>query len=623
MSSADVTFDLEFVPLTVSYDAVEPKKTTEIQDHILQLLTSGDLIRDRKQMVGDFTQITPDQLKDVLSAYFEEATAKTEGKDPFKVVEELAEMIPFEKLEETVFTDKKSALIKAKSMLYQAKYHLKNSETKVSPSLKAKLSDIVDHIISFIESILSAFGVADFFKPASTQIQRQFKFQKITMLVSFFSMLTTMLFPLLGVTIAAPIIGGSLLLIAVMSVIYPHIAPVPFHLPGNAKNWTKECNQGEWKELSFIKVDRDVLDEMANTMINSQKGGIKKHPLLRGESRVGKTQTAKAFVQAIERGDYPELKGKKVFYLNTTKLCKKGDFFEGTDPLEQLSEAMGRHKDKIILVFDEIHVACQGEKNSVIGQKLLDMLDNGGDFPYVIGITNEYSVIEQYRGFRNRFNPIIIENTDSKDTREILTRYLLTTGKSALCEKDTLEKIYEKTKGKAQPYTSRAVLDKCIELTSEKQNPLTAKKIQKKQNIKEFLASNGVVAPIDFDDKNDVTSTIEELDKRIGELQEELVAEEAQFRNLFKAKDKISQARDEIYRTVMKVANVQTSSLSSKDEVQLNTFMLMSRFLAPTLEAYVRKKGGELGVKVVIDEDVINDAVRASEEKAPKEETEG
>jgi len=37
----------------------------------------------------------------------------------------------------------------------------------------------------------------------------------------------------------------------------------------------------------------------------------------------------------------------------------------------------------------------------------------------------------------------------------------------------------------------------------------------------------------------------------------------------------------------------------------------MSRFLAPTLDSYVRSHAEKLGVKVVIDESVIDEAIKA------------
>lgn len=609
--------DFNNIPISSASNAAEVKKNPVITQRILDALNSGKLSKNKKQLVKDFAQITPDELKNVLTAYFDTASAKLKGEDPSKAAENLAELIPFEKLEKAVYADQKSSLIKAKSMLHQAKYYLENSEIKASSSLKSKFGDIIDSILSFVESTLSSFGVADLFKPATTHMQREAKFQKIMMLVSFFSMLTAVLFPLLGVAVAGPIIGGAMLLIGVISVIYPHIAPAPSFLP-NATNWTKECKKGKFEDVSFIKGRKEILDEMASTLIKSQKGEIKKHPLLKGESRVGKNQTVKAFVQAIEKGDYPELKGKQVFYVNAAELCKKADIFDGKDPLDQISEAMGRHRENIILVIDEIHVAFQGDKNSVIGQKLKSFLDAQGNFPYVIGITtsNEFQkYISCDEAFVNRFNPIDVKSTDSEVSQEIMAHYLLQKSKSSLYEKDALKKIYEKTKAKPQPYSSRVILDECIRLTSEKQTSPLKKKIQEHKNSKEFLASQNVSAPMDLDDQDEVSQNIAQLEEQIYTLEKQLAEEQRQFDHLFQIKEKISRVKAKTYQTVLKVSKAQGAKLSNDDKVQLNSLMLLSQFIAPALDTYVKSKAKELGVKVVIDDSVIEEAMKEPEKK--------
>jgi ATP-dependent Clp protease ATP-binding subunit ClpA len=590
-----------------------PPKSTPASKQLLNILNSGNFEKHKKKLLNNFKLITPEELQQVLTSYFEGIAEKTTGKDHLKTVDQLAKLIPFTKLQAAAFSDHKSALIKAKAELHQAKYYLQNRKTKASPTLQAKVSAILDKIINFIESILNAFGVAELFKPATSMMQKQNQFQKIMTLVGFFSMITSMAEPLLGAAIAGPIIGGTLLFIGALSFIYPKIAPIPSHLPYGAKNWTKECQFGKLTDLSFTKGRKDILDEMASTLINSQKGSIKKHPLLTGESRVGKTQTAKAFVQAIERGDYPELKGKKVFYISTPKLCKESDMFEGKDPLDSIAEEIKHHKQDIILVLDEIHVAFKGEKFSLISQKLKDMLDAGGDLPYVIAITTTKEFLhynmDKDEAFVNRFHPIKIESTGPEVTQEILTQSLLKSKEKALFEKDALQMIYQKTKHKPQPYTSDLVLKKCIDLTSKNQKPSGKKKIQELNNTKEFLASKGVASPLNTDAEDNIQEQIENLEQEIVSLKKELKIEQKQFDQLYQSRSEIFQVKARICSTVMKMQNVTTAKLCQRNKQDLSSFMLMKKFLGPALEAHVRKKGKELGINVFIDETIINKAV--------------
>src|SRR5205085_1295374 len=151
------------------------------------------------------------------------------------------------------------------------------------------------------------------------------------------------------------------------------IKPKTTHLPANAENWTKQVQNG-----GFVAQGRkESLDEIANII------KMNRHAILVGPSRVGKSLTAKAFAQAVERGDYPELKGKVVFRINTTDIVgQKASFLGGgNNILNKISAAMGRHRDDIILVLDEIHMACKN--NEKIADQLKTFLDEAGEFPHV------------------------------------------------------------------------------------------------------------------------------------------------------------------------------------------------------------------------------------------------
>jgi hypothetical protein len=594
----------------------------QISKRIWDVLKSGYTPK-KTQLEQDITHIKPEELKEILTTFFDEAVTSETIEDPSLTMEKLAAIIPFEQLQEAVGKDQKTALMKAKSMFNQAKYYLENSQARASPTLLSNIEAILDSVLSFIESILDAFGVARLFKHPESHFQSQFNFQKIMMLVSFFSMLTTMLIPLLGPMIAAPIIGGTLLLIGVLSVIYPLISPLPLHLP-HAKNWSKEFLQNDAVSLSLLKARKNILDTMANTLIKNSDGKLKKHPLLIGKSRVGKTQTAKALVHAIERGDYPELKGKKVFYINTTKLCKKGDLWEGKDPIEQISAAMGRHKENIILVFDEIHVAFQGEKNAIVGQKLKEMLDPNGDFPYVIGITTSQEFLNNIsldEAFVNRFNPITLENTSPEITKEILNKSILTSESKPFCEKGIAEMIHKKTSEQnwTQPYSSLVLLKECMQLTSDMQESQLKKDIQVLMNKKEFLASNSSVNPIDFENPDETSYAIEELEEKINALSLQLKKETEKIDLLFQRKDQISDVKLETFRTVMKVAMLKGNTpLTTENKAQLNAFLLMSHFLSPALEKFVKNQSKKLGIQAVIDEAVIESAFKKQKELEDK-----
>lgn len=610
--STNINYSLS--PENILSPSNPPPKRSEEAQRIFEAIQSGQIFSETASFAERVSQIGSDELKEVLELSIAEMVANMDTSDPIEAAEKLAQIIPYETLDDMCIKRDKSSFKKARSMLHQAKYHLENREVQSSPSLKARISNVIDALITFIESFLSAFGIGDFFKPSSDQFEDNSKFYKVTGLISFNTMLTAALTPALGIELAAPIVASALIMITVLSVIWPMIAPIPFHLPCDAENWTKKCQNGELYSLSFSRGRKEVLDEIAATLIRSQKGQLKKHPLLKGESRVGKNETAKAFVQAIERGDYPELKGKKVFYINAAKLCAKTPPFGGKDPLELLKEAIGRHKEKIILVIDEIHTPFLDKKYATTSQKLKNMLDVDGAFPYVIGITTTKELTEKVGddpAFINRFNPITIESTSSEVTQEILARSVLSRKETVLCAPNAIETIYKKTAQKPQPYTSSLLLGKCIELTSNKQQSSTTLKIQQLRNEKELHASRGVFSSLTIPEEDDVSLAIEDLETQIKALEETLAKENAKFNHLFERKESVLTAKTRIYQTVVKVAHTAKLILIPSDQSELKSFIILNEFLLPIMLSHISTEAENLGVKATIDETVIAQAMEA------------
>lgn len=603
------TFDQDSLS-PLSAEASEKARIERIQE----VLNTFNFSQGKEKLCHDISQIKPEALKSLLEDFFNHGMEKGRFKEDGAAIDALAEIIPLEILEKAVETDPEKALQKAKGLFHQAKYYLEQKEFSPSPNFMIKLSHILDALLAFVETILSTFGVADFFESAYTDIQNQIKFSKVMTLISFFNMMTMILVPAIGAEIAGPIIGGILLFIAAASLTYHYFPPAPSHLP-HAKNWTKECQNAGEAPLLFSKGRKEILDEMALTLIKGQAGKLKKHPLLIGPSRVGKTQTAKAFAQAIERGDYPELKGKKVFYLNTTKLCKKGDYINSKDPIEQISEAIGSHREDYILVFDEIHVAFQGQKNTQIGQKLKEMLDPNGGFPNVVALTTGQEFkqyLAQDQAFVNRFHTIGIKSTTSEITQEILSHTLITSEEHPFCEKDALKLIYEETKQAKmiQPYASLAVLQDCIFETSCRQISPLKKKIQEVSNEKEYHISQGAISPINFESVVTVSALIEELDGKLKELEADLKKETAAFNRLMDGKKLRTHARMQLFRTIIKIGDLEEASqLTSQDKSQVSSFLLQCCFLAPAIDAFVRTQAKKIGVNAIINEAIVQKSV--------------
>jgi ATP-dependent Clp protease ATP-binding subunit ClpA len=329
----------------------------------------------------EIESLSPGELKRVL----DEVMLEEGG---MAAIDRLAELISLEKLQEavqTAYSDPVDALKKAQSMLAQAKYFFEQSEDNFSPTLKTRITAVLISILNVIESILNAFGIANLFRPAENAIEADWKGQKIMTLLSLFTMLSTVLVPVLGAESVGLVIGGILLTISALSLIFPYIKPRPALLP-LAENWSEQSRKGQ---LSAAQGRKGTLDAIANAL--RSKTGVKTHPMLIGKTGIGKTETVRAFVQAVERGDYPDLAGIDFHYINSEGFVSHSDMFrDGNSLLPRYSELMGRHRNRMGLIFDEAHMLCRKKEKSAMCEQLKTYLDPKGDnFPHVIFLTTE------------------------------------------------------------------------------------------------------------------------------------------------------------------------------------------------------------------------------------------
>ncbi len=532
-------------------------------------------------------------------------------------MDQLAELLSLETLEAAVreqYPEHVTALETAKAMLQEAKYYLAATECKASPSLKARLTSILDIFLSILESFIHAFGIAEFFKRPENGIDGDFKSQKIMQLLSLFTMLSGVLIPLLGPSLGAMIIGGSLLAIAALSLIYPLIKPQATALP-RGENWTAQLQRGD---LFVADGRQETLDKMARILTARNQ-----HLMLLGKTGIGKTATAKAFVQAVERGDYPELQGKKIFYFNTADLLAGTEYFTSANKIfAQISETMGRHRENFILIFDEIHMACQEQEQGTLSEQLKTFLDPGtNNFPYVIGITTEeefYREIYQHNpAFARRFQQMVIENTDDEETIKILYNALLKQAPEVLLEDNALQVLLEKTqeafdpapaedppKKAAQPGTALKILLQCITRANSSQtSPLEAAVDQAHGTLQALYAQGAGKLP--YGRGNEAKN----LERELQELEEQLKTVKEDIEKLFETRDSLLQLKKATLKKVVDAGQLNAESLSEKEKQQLNLFSLESHFQARLLEAKIRQEANRLDIKTVIDTNIIDQVI--------------
>lgn len=579
------------------------KESTDILQR-LKKINAGYFFRPDRVLLNKLKVVEPIELSKVLKCFFLEIVQEGRIKNPVKFLDRLTTVIPLVKMQEALKENVKNPLKEAKGMFEEAKLYLQMTNENTSASIRVCISSILDGLISVIESVITAFGIGDFFKPAESEIHADFKAKKIMMQLSLFSLLTTMILPILGTVTGKLVIAGTLLGIAALGAIWPFIKPKPTQLPANAENWTKQVQNG-----SFVAQGRkESLDEIANII------KMNRHVIVVGPSRVGKSLSVKAFALAIERGDYPELRGKVVFRINTTDILGQQSSYlgGGNNILNKISATMGRHRNDIILVFDEFHMVCKN--NEKIADQMKTFLDENGEFPHVIGITTEEEYnkhVKENKAFSLRFEKVNIKNTNQDETLKILGETLLRSRSKPLMKEGALNQIYEKScelEDAPQPAASLKILKRCINKIEKTQILPSEKKIVEVSNKILSLRSQAAASR---GRKKEVIEQISQLENQLNEHQEVLRKEKMEFEKLFKAKDLLDQVTKETYISVLKISASAETVLNSENKKQLNLFLLLHEFLGRSLEAHIEESAETLGVKAVIDEELIDEAISA------------
>lgn len=568
---------------------------TSVNDKVYQkILLAGGSFWGSGALKKELDALSPHQLKIVL-----ERLAKGE-KDFTKLFNRLSEVVPMDKLQEAIREDYPNyvdALHASKEMFEKAQYQLEHSQTTIPRSMQSRLSHVLDSIILGFENVIGAFGIAEFFSLSESPSDIKMKEQIVIMLLDLFALLTTLILPMSGATLAAMIIAGALLSISAISLIYPYIKPMPSVLP-KAENWTRAYWQSE---LPVGEGRQETVDELAKTLMTGRHSKV--HPMLIGPSGVGKTETVKMLVAAIERGEYPALKGKKVFYINTADLVNLRDVHHGDNRvLMKISEIIGRHKDQVILVFDEIHTSCAKIGSSVMGEQLKTMLDS--KFPYVIGLTTEeefyQSIYQNNPAFARRFKLISVGNTDETATVQVLNNVLLRKAPEILVDPQASRMIYRKSmdafgKTATQPAASLDVLSQCFKKTAEAhKSPLEAKA----HRLRVELASLKSEEAFGQGAKTDIAA----LQNSLRELETRVAAEQRDLEELLHQRDRWMATKAAAQKLALKAERI--------SQKELKQLMILNYTLLPHLEQTIRQEAKRLGVKLVLDADLIDQTIR-------------
>lgn len=435
------------------------------QNLVLQALEASHYRECARPLKKLCQRLQPSDLHCLLKEAAKTAPHYVTAKDPALRFKRLTQLLTLEQIEKAVRTEYphfESAVASAKEMLSYAKYYNDLSHPPaLKPALHRLLSNVIWSIESALDTMLRIFGFYHFQRDIENEMDAQYRLHALTAIFSYLSALVTLAIALSGsVATGTAIVGvGVVIGLALLAIYQAWLKPTPRSIKGFV-NLTLEVPKND-----SGSIDRQrYLDAIAATLLASHQKP-KVHPLLIGRSGVGKTELMKAFARAVAEGRYPALKGKQVFYINTADLVQIGTkvgMLERPVTLELIRERLKDRAEDVVLIFDEIHLACKGNIQSNLGERLKTLLD--GEFPYVIGATT-YDEFELYvqpnDALTRRFKPISIDDVPKDQAMVILNKTLLNDPNVQACQ-DAIEAIYDLAQKhfpeRPQPYMSCRIL---------------------------------------------------------------------------------------------------------------------------------------------------------------------
>lgn len=556
----------------------------------------GKLLKKRaneKILKQEFKKLSPSSLTQVLKSFLKENIAEINLPSEH-FISTLAASLDIEPLQEGLKEKIPNLLKEARSQLGIAKYHLEHLAQKTQHSFASRLKKIFDSLLVIFDSILISYGVTDLFKPAEDSFDSHMKVQNMMMLSMMFSGLASLTVPLFGPLIGGLAVGAALILLVAISLIWPRIKPLPAVLPVTSENISQQVLQRPFE----IEGRKETLDKIADIL------KMNKHPILVGPSRVGKTLTSLAFVNAVFKGEYPELKKLTFFGMNTSELLSNREFssFGGGTSLAKICKAIEYNEDKVCLILDEIHNAGK-EK---LAERLKTLLDEKGKFRHVIGITTKIEFdqcIKPNPAFSARFVEVEIVSTDQEETEKILSDAILKSPVQPMVS--SVNYLYKKATQNSnlpQPMTAITLLKKCINKVSDTQKPaLEAKICQVTIKINSLKAQMAATRGKD----QSILAAIEELEQKLTQYQDKLALQKKEVASLYASKKLYDQLYVKQSQTIIKISKV-GQNLLKKDPYHLKVYALLSQFLLPLLEKYLQKQSQKLGIDLFIDEQLID-----------------
>lgn len=607
-------------PQVIQVAAQDIAPHSPLSQMLIQAVGSkGSLQSECAVLQRQVIEVKPEELNDVLAMAVK---ALMLADDPIQAMEDLAKLLPLKQLQDAIrikYPDHEDALATAREMLKSAEAYLEKIDHPFTPTLGRQIQALATRASHLFESFIGAFGLIGFFSQTQNDPNGNFTGKKLLSTFQLLNLLASGIVTIMGKDRKRSIVIAVFLLIISLSVGYPFIRPAPSFLP-LGDNLTRNYQEGR---LAVVNGRSSVLRDIGDILFS--RGVIKKHPILIGPPGVGKTETVMRFAKSLKDGLHPGYEDMEVHYYNTADLVNDSNGRSGEDTdtlLQKITDSIGPHQKKVIIVLDEIHFACQG---SGLIEKLKTHLDRNGKLAYVIGITTEdeyfRDIYLKNPAFGRRFETVPIKNMTRDEAVDTLEFVHIQEAPHILVNRKALEYLFDKSTEhfpeKPQPFHTLSLFQRCISKTDTTQRtPLDTTVDELRQKIQAFYSAAAVGQGDDllpYGNKEE-RAKIKALEVELLEAEQKLRAERERLDQFFKTRIKLADAKTSLYQTVLKVAQCHATVLGSKEELDAKSLLLISHYLTRLLHQWVLEEGKELGIRTKIDQALIDEVI--SEELA-------
>jgi hypothetical protein len=534
------------------------------------------------------------QIEQMVSSVVKSSKGR---KEVNAAIERLVKPLSLKFLEEALRSNKsdfKGVLPEMENLAKEAAWYYSLVQEPVKTQGRGFLACLIHSFFVSLESFLRGLGLTDFFKPVVGDYDVELKGQKMVLLSTLFSTLTATFIPVLGPGYGGAAICAVFLSLVGLSLSYPLWRPIPSYLP-KVENLTEKYLNGA---LQIKRVKSEIIDEIVDALHSTKSDHLQ--VLLVGKDGIGKTEILKALVSAFGRGDYPEFRKSQVLHVNTADLLSYTEWVpKSSSILSFFSDALEGHRDEIVFVFDQIHLACQPNGVNFLCDQLKAMFDREKDFfPHVIGITTESDfkqLAQSYPSFIHRFRHIKIDEPNNEETIFALHQTLLKIAPEIILQSETLKTLVLKTKeafgeDAVMPKTALRILSKCMQKVSKEQRIPLEIEVEKLQRELNQLRREKV-----FIRDKDLSSSEEKLAEkrqRLNEIKKEIPS-------VFEMRKLLLEMKETMYQL----------ALQTPTEKKEKTFLVFSHFLLPALENELHEKARRLDVKIGIDAYLIDQVI--------------